>query len=209
MITKQQALNEFHQLFGDDATWDDYASIAKHLWEHLPKDTRQNADALHQAVMHFCREQIDLVEVAPTTRDESSEVVDLEEVQASTELNQSARDLARVKVNDLAQTFQDAYSEDFGQMLQNLQPIIPNLDTTGAHGLVLQTLHSLETEKRTSKKRYRNAVLDVVQNTLRISFTVGVVSFVLNFNLVNCGLNGLAASAVLSPVITWYQGKRS
>jgi hypothetical protein len=217
-LTRQEALTQFQNAVDPSATWDDYFGLVKHISGCIPNQefSEWTAENLHRAAIQLGQEIVENakaqqppVELQRETEIVQTGTIDLAELEAETELRHTTRELARVKVNDLAATFQLAYSEDFGVMLANLKPLIPQIDKHAGHQLLLQTLHALETEKRAGKRNYRNSILDIIQNTLRITIAVSVISFGFSFSLPQSGLNGLATSAVLSPMMTWYKNKKS
>lgn len=206
MSVPKECLEDLRKIV-NDATDSDYMAIAQQLINSgatLPN----NVPELHKLIINTAFNNAKKQQQASA---KFQPLFDLEEYKLDQELHGTVRELAEVKVETLAEVFEQTYINNFDKWISNSSPLLTTKDES-LQRMTLKLLHELKAEKINTEGEYRRAVFKVIQNTVRYWVVGSVfsvfVSVYANVSVVNAIAYSGAISGVLSPVVALFDRKK-
>lgn len=150
-------------------------------------------DELHQMVLA----------VAESERVDFTPLIDLEEYANDQRLHSTVRELADVKVQTLAEVFEQSYIKNFDEWLEQSAPLLTTSDTSLQQATLklIHKLKSIEIEREGDKKK---VILAIACNTIRTWFCGVVIALLLanyqGFNFIRVVTFFGAISSIISPL---------
>lgn len=202
MTVPQEYLRQL-QAINPKATDKDYMAVAQKLVDSGVK-LPNTVEELHQLILLTAKTEL-------KQEPKFEPLIDLGEYQHEQELTGTARELASTKVETLAEVYEQTYLEDFDKWLEERSPLLTTKDES-LQKMTLKLLHELKTEKNKNATTHRQAVLAVIQNTLRYWVVGGVFGVFLSvyaqLSIMNAIAYSGAISGVISPVVVLFDRRR-
>lgn len=173
----------------DDSTYAKIAIAIQDSGVQLPA----TLDELHQMVLT----------VAESERVNFTPLIDLEEYTNDQLLHSTVRELADVKVQTLAEVFEQSYVKNFDEWLEQSAPLLTTTDTSLQQATLklIHKLKSIEIEREGDKKKL---ILAIACNTIRTWFCGVVIALLLanyqGFNFIRVVTFFGAISSIISPL---------
>ena len=173
----------------DDSTYAKIAIAIQDSGVKLPA----TLDELHQMVLA----------VAESERVNFTPLIDLEEYTNDQLLHSTVQELADVKVQTLAEVFEQSYVKNFDEWLEQSAPLLTTTDTSLQQATLklIHKLKSIEIEREGDKKKL---ILAIACNTIRTWFCGVVIALLLanyqGFNFIRVVTFFGAISSIISPL---------
>lgn len=173
----------------DDSTYAKIAIAIQDSGVKLPA----TLDELHQMVLA----------VAESERVNFTPLIDLEEYANDQLLHSTVQELADVKVQTLAEVFEQSYVKNFDEWLEQSAPLLTTTDTSLQQATLklIHKLKSIEIEREGDKKKL---ILAIACNTIRTWFCGVVIALLLanyqGFNFIRVVTFFGAISSIISPL---------
>lgn len=173
----------------DDSTYAKIAIAIQDSGVQLPA----TLDELHQMVLT----------VAESERVNFTPLIDLEEYTNDQLLHSTVRELADVKVQTLAEVFEQSYVKNFDEWLEQSAPLLTTSDTS-LQQATLKLIHKLKTIEIEREGDKKKVILAIACNTIRTWFCGVIIALLLSnyqgFNFIRVVTFFGAISSIISPL---------
>lgn len=173
----------------DDSTYAKIAIAIQDSGVKLPA----TLDELHQMVLR----------VAENEKSNFTPLIDLEEYTNDQLLHSTVRELADVKVQTLAEVFEQSYIKNFDEWLEQSAPLLTTSDTS-LQQATLKLIHKLKTIEIEREGDKKKVILAIACNTIRTWFCGVVIALLLanyqGFTFIRVVTFFGAISSIISPL---------
>lgn len=173
----------------DDSTYAKIAIAIQGSGVKLPA----TLDELHQMVLR----------VAENEKSNFTPLIDLEEYTNDQLLHSTVRELADVKVQTLAEVFEQSYIKNFDEWLEQSAPLLTTSDTS-LQQATLKLIHKLKTIEIEREGDKKKVILAIACNTIRTWFCGVVIALLLanyqGFTFIRVVTFFGAISSIISPL---------